>query len=844
MASYNKSFNFRNGVQVDNDNFIVNANGLVGIGTSIPREFLDVYGTAKVTGLVTTTDLYVSGIATFNQVKIGTGITISSSSGIISATTFYGSAAGLTGIYAIAVDGWYVTSGSISTTSKVGIATTNPQYYLQVGQSPDSGYGFGVNPTGDVKTTGIITASQIFISKLNVSGVSTFQDSAYFGDDDTIYLGNSNNVKISYNSASTSGIISTFNNLGIFGGLDVNIKAGYASTISIGSTLGTSAVFTNGLSGSVELYYGGFKKFETLGVGATLTGTLFSNSISVSGVVTAQSFRGSLTSTDLTGTIDNARLPSNISVGIVTASTSFYGNLVGTATTASNLTGTPNITVGSINSSNINCSNINSSGIITATKIIADSIEVIEAPSGITTVAKTLNVGTGGTGFSALSSGRIGVGTGIPTAELQIIKSSESLLEVISNSGQSRISIGQVTGVGNSTAVLRFGNSPKTFDIINNDTGNINSYLHAGAAGINTGRFAWIYGQDGSEKMSLTYDGNLGIGATIPTNTLHVVGTSTVTGSSYVGGNIEILGSFNLGSGSNKSIINPSTNSILNNVNLNVTVGVSTVATVLVSSGSSIGIGTNRAIVGLDARNQIGLINTLGIATNIINAISGNLYNQGSTVLVDTVGIGTTSIFVDQNYPSGSLQVFGQIRVESGGDITLSNYGFIGINSLAPIAAIDARYASYNSTYRTAIYPPILTTTERTTITGASLAAAGAIIYNSTTGNHQAYDGSSWQPIGLTGTQNISVGIVTATSLNGNLIGNVTGIASTALSLSGTPNITVGVITATKLVIGAAGTTITTNNNSVGIGTTNPQGILDLVSTTSAFYLPRMTTAQ
>lgn len=26
MANYNKSFNFRNGVQVDDDNFIVNAN--------------------------------------------------------------------------------------------------------------------------------------------------------------------------------------------------------------------------------------------------------------------------------------------------------------------------------------------------------------------------------------------------------------------------------------------------------------------------------------------------------------------------------------------------------------------------------------------------------------------------------------------------------------------------------------------------------------------------------------------------------------------------------------------------------------------------------------------------
>ena len=47
MASIRKSFSFRNGVQVDEDNFIVNANGLVGIGTSVPSEFLDVRGTAK-----------------------------------------------------------------------------------------------------------------------------------------------------------------------------------------------------------------------------------------------------------------------------------------------------------------------------------------------------------------------------------------------------------------------------------------------------------------------------------------------------------------------------------------------------------------------------------------------------------------------------------------------------------------------------------------------------------------------------------------------------------------------------------------------------------------------------
>jgi hypothetical protein len=46
-------------------------------------------------------------------------------------------------------------------------------------------------------------------------------------------------------------------------------------------------------------------------------------------------------------------------------------------------------------------------------------------------------------------------------------------------------------------------------------------------------------------------------------------------------------------------------------------------------------------------------------------------------------------------------------------------------------------------------------------------------------------------------TNNLSVGVVTATSLVGSLTGNVTGNAT---GLSGTPNITVGVITATSFV--------------------------------------------
>jgi hypothetical protein len=699
MTNYNKSFSFRNGVQVDDSNFVVNTVGLVGIGTSIPTEVLDVRGSAKVSGIVTTKNLFSSGIATFTEVRLGTNIKMSDNTGIITATSYYGDGSTLSNL---PTSQWVDVDVGLGFTSiyaqgYVGIATNDPRYVLQVGGKVNLGQnGVGINSNGNIVASGVITAS------------------SFVGQGPYITAINADNI--------TAGTLSNDR-------LPIINNDRLPSNISI--------------SGIITAATGSFTNLNVVSIAAT----------------------------------GDVRI-----TGIVTSLGGFVGNVTGIASTAivaQGLTGSPDISV----------------GIVSATSLRGS----------------TLSVGTAGTALGVLSSGNVGIGTSIPTSDVQIRKRTP-IVEIISTFGQSRLSIGQsAVGAGNSSALIRFGNTSKTFDILNNDTGSFNSYLHAGAAGINTGRFGWIYGQSSEELLSLTYQGSLGLGITNPSNTLHVVGTSTVTSNSYVGGNVEILGSFSLGSGSNKSVINPTTNSVLNKVNLNVTSGVSTVANVLVSSGSSIGIATNRAIVGFDARGQIGLIDTLGIGTISTSNIGGiSLYNQGTSSLVDTVGIGTTAILDDADYGSGKLQVFGGIRVESDGDLTMRNYGLIGINSLSPIGAIDARYASLTAAYRATFYPPILTITERNTITSAALVGSGAIIYNSTTGNHQAYDGSSWAPAGLTGTQNISVGIITAT----------------------------------KLVIGTSGTTITTNNNRVGIGTTNPQGILDLVSTTSPFYLPRMTTAQ
>ena len=129
MASIRKSFSFRNGVQVDEDNFIVNANGLVGIGTSIPSEALDVRGTAKVVGLVTASDVFVSGVATITEIQVGSAITIGNS-GVITATSFFGDGATLSNLPTSQWKDVDVGLGftSIHAVGNVGIATTAVSY--------------------------------------------------------------------------------------------------------------------------------------------------------------------------------------------------------------------------------------------------------------------------------------------------------------------------------------------------------------------------------------------------------------------------------------------------------------------------------------------------------------------------------------------------------------------------------------------------------------------------------------------------------------------------------------------------------------------------------------------
>jgi len=652
MANYNKSFNFRNGVQVDNDNFVVNANGLVGIGTTVPKDYLlNVYGDTRITGLVTTNSIQTTNLTSSGVSTVGflTAANIQVS-GVVTATTFYGSASGLTGISAIAVDGWYISGGNISTTSKVGIGTTLPTGNFQVG------VGVTINNNGNATYSGILTASSFVGSGANITLVNA----------SNISSGTLNNARLPSN-INLSGIITGYS----FSGFGTGITNINASNISSG----------------------------------TLNNARLPSNINLSGIITGYSFSGF--GTDITninasnissGTLSNSRLPSNINLsGIITAS-----NFDGIASTAQSITGSPNIIVTNITASNSNI-------------------------SGISTVSTTTHVGSGGTAFAALNSGRIGIGTAIPTSEIQVRKSTETFVEVISDTSQARISIGQSVGVGKSTAFLRFGYIPKTFDIINNDTGNINMYLHAGAVGVSTGKFAWVYGQNNSELMSLDYDGTL-----TATNNVFLgssgISTVTVQNNLYVNNDLIVNGSIS------GSISYPS---IISGTNLNNTLGITTLRSLNVTS--NIGINSENPIAALDAKNSLAVFGSVGIATTVTQGTS--LYCNGFASF-NSIGIGTTGIYQPLGQSAGILQVHNdEIRIFNGGILLDSQLNSsIGFGTNLRRSILDFGIVGSATSYGYFIAPTV-TTSDRSTFANISglTTVMGAIIYNSTTFKHQGY---------------------------------------------------------------------------------------------------------
>ena len=160
MADIRKTFNFRDGVQVDDEVLVVRGNR-VGLGTTSPDQLLDVRGNANITGVTSTVDFNVTGVGTFNQIKVGSGIVLDATSGVMTATTFKGDGSTLSNI---PTSQWVDVNLGAGVTSiyndgSVGVGTTNPANPFQVGGDPNNGIGVGISTSGNIRASGIITAT-------------------------------------------------------------------------------------------------------------------------------------------------------------------------------------------------------------------------------------------------------------------------------------------------------------------------------------------------------------------------------------------------------------------------------------------------------------------------------------------------------------------------------------------------------------------------------------------------------------------------------------------------------------------------------------------------------------
>jgi len=220
---------------------------------------------------------------------------------------------------------WGTVATGIHTLSNVGIGTTNATSALTVngvirtgvssnftfvssagfsGDGPEGRYlqlAYQTNPNYILNNIGIGTTNatsrltvkgNTSLETLSVSGVSTFQNNVNLLDNDRLYFGVDEDFFIGHQT-----IPSPINY--IAGETNVPLLI-FSDNLTLGAQNGENfATFTT--NGSASLYYDNSKKFETLGTGVTITGTTFTNQLSISGntnsagIITATSFRTNTT---------------------------------------------------------------------------------------------------------------------------------------------------------------------------------------------------------------------------------------------------------------------------------------------------------------------------------------------------------------------------------------------------------------------------------------------------------------------------------------------------------------------------------------------------------------------
>jgi len=756
MPNIRKTFNFRDGVQVDDEVLVVKGDR-VGLGTTSPDKTLDVRGNAQVIGIVTANNLDISGVGTFGGIKVGTGITLDATSGVISATSFKGNGATLSNLPTSQWTNVNVVGAGASpiyVDGNVGIFTENPVNRFQVGGDPNNGIGVGINSEGDIIASGIITATDFkgsFIGNVtgNLTGTASNATLAASATVATNAQGLTGTPDITVRNIKSTGI----STLPTLESTDFTVPTlkGYSTLRSLHGTL-TTLVVTVAAKTSAHRYNGqgsnnGFlidgvsAPFLTFTPGRTYRfdisdgsnaqhplrfyydadrTTEYTTGVTISGTHGTGSAYIEIVVSDTTptvlhyGCINHPLMGNGIQTnsnvldtehnstvrGSMTA-TSFVGNITGNVT--GNVTGD---VTGNVNAT---------SGVSTFTTLDINGDVDIDGHAeldalnvaGVVTATRFVgdiqgpvvgNVTSPVSSIGIATGTSLGIGTGTANSNIQIVSSSASSL-----------TIGKGGAVGVNNLQLRYGGGASRFstaealDLINHGDGHFNYFLTGSSS------FVWHKGNT-NELMTLTSTGNLGIGITVPTHKLTVNGTSKVTGIATFQNAVFIDGILT---------VNDAT---ISNLTGNVT-------------------GSIKSAVGMSTLTHLEVTNSIGIGVTG----SGNQFNVGGSdanrFLINADGrVGIKTSILKNNV---ELDVRGDVQAqysfvvgEANGKCSLD---FSDLVNVDPEGTGDRAKVAY-------MLPPKVDNAQRKDFTrvGGGGTHDGALIYNTDANKLQVYVQSNW----------------------------------------------------------------------------------------------------
>ena len=700
MANIKKNFNFRNGVQVDDDNLLVTDTGLVGIGTTIPVESLDVRGNVIITGFTSATSANIGflTVTTFEPTNIiGAGLSVKS--GIVTATgtgilTYFGDASNLLGMPTSQWEDKDVGLGFTSiynTGGNVGVGTEDPRTTFQVGNNVDAGEkGVGISSVGNINMTGILTATSLVgnltgdvtgritgdvVGNINAAGVSTFTTLDVNGDSD--FDGHTHIDNMSVSGVSTfTGLIDGN------GGANIdNVQIGVTADNEIDTSTGNLTIDSAGGTVTVD------DQFAVTGVStytglADFNGGATINNVSI-GIESPSAISATGSNLNLTSDGGTTSIVNNVTVSGITTFSSDVA--VAGLTTTKNLQVTGTATF---------------NGDIAASSI--DATSSIAAPNA--TVTSKLGVGS----------------TNTPASDIQVTKSGNADIQICGTGGIAALNVGREVGTSKThTSQIRFGggsgapySSDESFDIINYDVGNFNYHIGAGNVPGLKGNFVWHKGLNSARLMTLTgIGGSLGIGITTPSTNLHVIGAATVSGDVNVGNNLVVSGAL---LGNVEGTLTGNVQGTLAG-NSNTTVGISTLNNLSVAGVATFTTGIESEAVGIGTT-------VTDNAPLRVNPEDDDRFFVGTNGFI---GIKTSSEL--ENVVINASQVNASIgQVAIGATVLKSSVDF------ADAGTLTTRF----------MLPPKITGTQRNNLTGV---IAGAMIYNTSNNRLQVFNGTVWK---------------------------------------------------------------------------------------------------